>query len=674
MLSLPHKRLKYMEYRQLTTQEIEQLKSQGCSAEDWDRVLVADGFNPKYVRLSRFSGDIRLGVFEVGFDLPGGIHKHSGLYNTTLHNVQVGNNTCIEDVGNYIANYHIGNNSFIGNIDSIIVDGVTSFGNGVEAAVLNETGGREVPFYDRLSAQQAYILALYRYRPALVDKIKALIGEYVESVKADFGTIGDNVTIMDTGTIRNVKIGDNCVIEGASRLKNGSINSNASAPVHIGEGVIADDFIIGSGSSVDDNVTLERCFIGQACIMGHSYSASDSLFFSNCHEENGEACAIFAGPYTVTHHKSTLLIAGMFSFMNAGSGSNQSNHMYKLGPIHQGILERGAKTASDSYVLWPAKVGAFSLVMGRHTAHMDTSNLPYSYLLEDKASSYIAPGANIKSVGTIRDAMKWPRRDKRKDPDKLDYINFNILSPYTMQKVLKGIEILRSLRRSFGPDIAEYPYQGGWIRSSSLNKGLNYYSIILDKFLGNSLVSRIGKSKAETWEELLKDLRPDSEIGLGSWVDVSGLICPKNALDPFLDQVEEGVVSGVDALDEFFSMIYSEYYSYEWTWAYDIIRKYYGVSLDNVSPKDVLDLITRWKEAVVGLDNLLYEDAKKEFSLSFMTSFGEDGDQETRLKDFEQVRGSDFEGNPFVQMVKNHIKEKTALYESTVQRIKKVAA
>ena len=674
MLSLPHKQLNYMEYRGLTAQETEQLKAQGCSAEDWGRVLVAEGFNPKYVKLSRFSGDIRLGVFEAGFDMAGGVHKHSGLYNPTLHNVQVGNNTCIEDVGNYIANYRIGDNSFIGNIDSIIVDGPTAFGNGVEAAVLNETGGREVPIYDRLSAQQAYILALYRHRPVLVDKIKALINSYVDSVTADYGVIGNGVTIINSGCLKNVKIGDCCVIEGANRLSNGSINSNASAPVHIGEGVIADDFIIGSGSSVDDNVTLGRCFIGQACIMGHSYSATDSLFFSNCHEENGEACAIFAGPYTVTHHKSTLLIAGMFSFMNAGSGSNQSNHMYKLGPIHQGILERGAKTASDSYILWPAKVGAFSLVMGRHSGHMDTSNLPYSYLLEDKASSYIAPGANIKSVGTIRDAMKWPRRDKRKDPDRLDYINFNILSPYTMQKVLKGIEILRSLRRSFGPDVAEYPYQGGWIRSSALNKGLNYYSIILDKFLGNSLVSRIGKSKAETWEGLLKDLRPDSEIGLGDWVDVSGLICPKNALYPFLDQVEEGVVSGVEAMDEFFSMIYSEYYSYEWTWAYDIIRKYYGLSLDNAEPDQILNLITRWKDAVVGLDNLLYEDAKKEFSLSFMTSFGEDGDQDTRRKDFEQVRGSDFEGNTFVQMVKNHIIEKTDLYESTVSRIKKVAA
>ena len=674
MLSLPHKQFKYMAYRQLTAQEIEQLKAQGCSAEDWDKVLVAEGFNPKYVRFSRFSGDIRLGVFDAGFDMAGGVHKHSGLFNTTLHNVTVGNNTCIEDISNYIANYRIGDNSFLGNIDSIIVDGPTTFGNGVEAAVLNETGGREVPFYDRLSAQQAYILALYRHRPVLIDKIKALINDYVDSVRADYGVIGNGVTIVNSGCLRNVKIGDNCVIEGANRLSNGSINSNAAAPVHIGEGVIADDFIICSGSSVEDNVTLGRCFIGQACIMGHSYSASDSLFFSNCHEENGEACAIFAGPYTVTHHKSTLLIAGMFSFMNAGSGSNQSNHMYKLGPIHQGILERGAKTASDSYILWPAKVGAFSLVMGRHTGHMDTSNLPYSYLLEDKASSFIAPGANIKSVGTIRDAMKWPRRDKRKDPDRLDYINFNILSPYTMQKVLKGIEILRSLRRSFGPDVAEYPYQGGWIRSSSLNKGLDYYSIILDKFLGNSLVSRIGKSKAETWEGLLKDLRPDSDIGIGDWVDVSGLICPKNALYPFLDQVEGGVVSGVEAMDEFFSMIYSEYYSYEWTWAFDIFHKYYGLRLDNAQPEEILNMVTRWKDAVVGLDNLLYEDAKKEFSLSFMTSFGEDGDQDTRQKDFEQVRGSDFEGNPFVQMVKNHIKEKTALFEATVERIKKVAA
>jgi hypothetical protein len=249
------------------------------------------------------------------------------------------------------------------------------------------------------------------------------------------------VRIKNADVIKNVRIGDYCSINGASRLENGSINSNEAAPVLIGANVICEDFIISSGSSVTDGTTLSRCFVGQACLLGHNYSASDSLFFSNCQGENGEACAIFAGPFTVTHHKSTLLIAGMFSFMNAGSGSNQSNHMYKLGPIHQGTLERGAKTSSDSYILWPARVGAFSLVMGRHVNHADTSDLPFSYLIEQDNTTYLVPGVNLRSVGTIRDAQKWPKRDKRTDPNRLDFINYNLLSPYTIQKMMKGRQI-----------------------------------------------------------------------------------------------------------------------------------------------------------------------------------------------------------------------------------------
>ena len=76
--------------------------------------------------------------------LPGGIRKHSGLRHVTLHNVTVGDNCCIENIQNYIANYEIGHDTFIENVDIILVDGVSKFGNGVEVSVLNETGGREV--------------------------------------------------------------------------------------------------------------------------------------------------------------------------------------------------------------------------------------------------------------------------------------------------------------------------------------------------------------------------------------------------------------------------------------------------------------------------------------------------------------------------------------------------
>ena len=532
-------------YRKLTEKEIERLHERMCTAEDWSQVEVADGFSAEYVCHTRFSGRVRLGRFDKEFEMAGGIRKHSGLYHATLHNVTVGDDCCIENVKNYIANYEIGHDTFIENVDIILTDGRSSFGNGVEVSVLNETGGREVMIHDHLSAHQAYIMALYRHRPGLVSAMRRMVERYVDSVTSDTGRIAPHVTIVDAGYIKNVNVGEYCKIEGTARLKNGSINSNRHAPVHVGVGVIGDDFIICSGASVEDRSTISRCFIGQSCHIGHTYSASDSLFFSNCHGENGEACAIFAGPFTVTHHKSTLLIAGMFSFMNAGSGSNQSNHMYKLGPIHQGIMERGAKTASDSYLLWPAKVGAFSLVMGRHVSHQDTSDLPFSYLIEQQNTSYIFPGVNLRSVGTIRDAQKWPKRDGRTDPDRLDCINYNLLSPYTIQKMLNGRRILLDLMKVSGETSETYSYQSAKIKNSSLRKGLVFYDLAINKFLGNSLIKRLETVPDGNIDAIRERLRPDTPVGRGQWVDISGLIAPKSEVDAVIEDIEKGVLTDV---------------------------------------------------------------------------------------------------------------------------------
>ena len=650
-------------FRKLTEGEVRTLEAHLCTAADWDMIEVSEDFSPEYVRNTRFSGRIRMGAFRKEFALPGGMRKHSGLYHATLHNVVVGDDCCIENVKNYIANYTIGHDTFIENVDIILTDGTSSFGNGVEVSVLSETGGREVAIHDRLSAQTAYIMALYRHRPEMISRLKEMVAHYVEGVSSDMGTIGSDVVIVDSGYIKNVKVGDCCKIEGASRLKNGSINSTYDAPVHVGVGVIGDDFIISGGACVEDGVTFSRCFIGQACKLGHNYSATDSLFFANCQGENGEACSIFAGPFTVTHHKSTLLIAGMFSFMNAGSGSNQSNHMYKLGPIHQGIMERGAKTASDSYILWPAKVGAFSLVMGRHVSHQDTSDLPFSYLIEQQNVSFIMPGANLKSVGTIRDAKKWPVRDRRTGNDRLDQVNCNLLSPYTIQKMLNGISVLKRLQEISGVNSDIYSYQSGKIKNTSLRNGLKYYGMAIDKFLGNSLITRIMNSEFESIEDLREALVPTSEYGEGDWVDISGLIAPKNAVLDLLDDIQNGVLTDVEAVNVRFADMHAKYYRYEWKWAYRVIREYYGTDLSTASAEDLQAIVRRWKESVTGLDNMIYDDARKEFSLSAMTSFGADGDEAQMREDFMQVRGSFFEADPFVASVKEHIKVKSALGE-----------
>lgn len=658
-------------YRSLTKEEIGRLEAQACTAADWNEVQVAERFTTAHVHHARFSGKIRLGVFEGEFQLAGGVRKHAGLSYVVLHNVTVGDNCLIENVKNYIANYDIGESTFIENVDIILVDKKSRFGNGVEVSVLNETGGREVVIHDHLSAHQAYIMALYRHRPLLIERMKAVIEGYAEEHASERGTIGNHVTIVNAGYIKNVRIGDCCEIEGTGRLKNGSINSNAADPVHIGYGVVCDDFIVSSGAHIEDGTMITRCFVGQACRMGHNYSASDSLFFSNCQEENGEACAIFAGPFTVTHHKSTLLIAGMFSFMNAGSGSNQSNHMYKLGPIHQGALERGAKTTSDSYVLWPARIGAFSLVMGRHVNHPDTSNLPFSYLIEDKNTTYLVPGVNLRSVGTIRDAQKWPKRDLRKDPMKLDQINYNLLSPYTIQKMMKGREILKELERVSGETSETYAYQSAKIKNSALNKGIRFYETAIHKFLGNSVIKRLENIRFRSDEEIRQRLVPDTSIGKGEWVDVSGLIAPKSEIERVMSEIETGTLCTVKQMHERFAEMHACYYTYEWTWAYEKMLDFYHLEADKVTARDIVAIVRQWQESVVWLDRMVYEDAQKEFSLTSMTGFGADGSKTEQQLDFEQVRGV-FESNPFVTAVLEHIKVKTALGNELIDRLKKL--
>ena len=653
----------------LTAEQIAALEAQSCRCENWSEVTVAEDFNPKYVRNVNFSGQIRLGSFNKIFTLAGGIKKHSGIYHATLHNVIVGDDCMIEHIRNYIANYIIGDGSYIENVTDLITYGETSFGNGTKVSVLNETGGREVAIHEHLSSHEAYITALYRHDQKLIESLNDLVSKYVESSKSSFGVIGKDVEILDAMHIVNVKIGDSARIKGASRLRNGSIVSCPEAPVYIGMNVIADDFIVESGSSITDGVSLTRCFVGQACILGHGYSASDSLFFSNCQGENGEACALFAGPYTVTHHKSTLLIAGMFSFMNAGSGSNQSNHMYKLGPIHQGIFERGAKTTSDSYVLYPAKIGAFSLVMGRHVNNPDTSDLPFSYLIEQQGVTYIIPGVNLKSVGTIRDVKKWPSRDKRKDPHRLDHINFNHLSPFTVQKMFDGIEILEKLKEASGNRADNYYYKKSIIRNASLHKGLKYYQTGIIKFLGNSFISRIQDADLSSDEGLRRALRRDNPVGAGHWLDISGLICPASEIEKLCDDLTEGKVRDLVELGSRFGQIASNYYSYEWTWAYDAIEKFWGYDLATITRSQAIDLISQWKNAVISLDKLIYDDAGKEFELSSMTGFGVDGDKVRRDADFTAVRGGGFNENPFVLEVLDHMRRKGELGDRMIARL-----
>jgi len=645
-----------MTYRHLSKEEINQLLSQNCLADDWTGITVAERFSPENIINTRFEGKIKLGIFSGAFEAEKNSSGTCGIYNSFIRNCEIGSHVYISDVKN-LSNYLIEDNVAISNIGSLEVNEESTFGNGTEIEVVNEGGGRELPVFDRLSSQTGYLTVLYRHDKDFISKILGLIREYCESKRSNRGVIRTGARIKDSLIIRNVIIGSYAVIAGAGLLEEGTIQSCKEAPVSIGTGVVAKKFIILSGSGVDDGVILDKCFVGQGVRIGKQYSAEDSAFFANCEAFHGEACSLFAGPYTVTHHKSTLLIASLVSFFNAGSGTNQSNHMYKLGPVHQGILERGCKTGSFSYLLLPVHVGAFTVVMGKHYVNFDTSDFPFSYISEEKGRSELTPAMNLFTVGTRRDIDKWPVRDRRRDQDKLDLIHFDLFSPYIVQRVINGINILNELAGRTDKKNEYVSYKGISIHRLLLKTTRKYYEMILKLYIGQEVVKRIQSVDHDsTLEDLREKLTVKVTDGTGKWIEICGLFSPAGKIDELVDSVKTGKIKSIDELNENLCTIYNNYDDYAWAWCSGLISKETGYQPEDIPVDSLVQIIADWKAYGIKLNNMIQKDAEKEFDTGSKTGFGIDGDAETRESDFQAVRGV-FDKNKFVVTLQKESKE-----------------
>jgi len=452
-------------YRNLTKDEIQNLQAAGSKAVNWADVLVATDFN-----------------------------------NYTISNV------------NFTGKVYLSSDITLVDICDLGTSGKTSFANGTEVGVLKEDGGLEVILHDNLTSMEAaFEVQEANTNPSLVKAMQQKALDYAKSIESDGSIIEEGAVVKHCLQLTDVHIGPKAHVIGATRLVDVSINSLPEAPSGVGANVIMEHVIVGSDSHVTDAAQLDYCYVGQGCHIGRMYSAAQSLFFANCHFENGEACAYFAGPYSVSHHKATLMIACMTSFFNAGSGSNQSNHSYKMGPNKYGQLQRGAKLGSSSYVYWPMQIGAFSTVIMHHVGHQDLRELPFSLITEGKdGQTHIIPAQAFRSVGTRRDALKWPKRDKRTEgkATRRDLLNFSMLSPYTISSILKAIEVLKQMQKEGATE-----YKKCIISAKHIERGIALYEQAISMYLAQVLKASEGLTA--------------SAEGIGVWTDFGGMLVPK---------------------------------------------------------------------------------------------------------------------------------------------------
>ena len=631
----------------LTRDQRVALEARGCSAADWSGVRVSEGFDPTRVGNVRFKGRVSIGPL-----------KNEGrISNALIADCLIGANVRIENVGVRLAGYTVRDGAVLEDVGLIETRPGAAFGNGVVVEVLNEAGGRGVVLFNELSAQFAYLMCVHRYRDGLARKMTDLAMCRAAAHHGNTGSIGAGACISGVGRMIDVTVGAAARVEGASRLVNGTVLSSADAPATVGSDVQAEDFIISEGALVDGGAHLKGVYVGQACRLGRQFSAESSLFFANCELFHGEAVSVFAGPYTVSHHKSTLLIAGMFGFFNAGSGTNQSNHMYKLGPVHEGRLERGTKTGSGAYMMWPSYVGPFSIILGKHTRHVDTSLLPFS-LLEATAEGRcsVVPGLTLGTVGTVRDGQKWPARDARSGSLRRDRISFEVLSPLTAGRMLGGATLLAETYASTGRDVDRVTVRGADLKRVLLPRAARTYRQAVESYVLEKVVNRAERA-VEGGRPLREAFATAAEADGGErWVDLAGQLMPAGRLERLQGSIVVGDCRSVGDVEAAFDEAARARLEDEWAWVCRTYELLFEAQLGDLDAKRIVSHAEAFAASKEKFLRGVLADAGKEFAEPSRIGFGLDGGEAEAQADFDAVRGR-FEDNDFVAGIRAEIEE-----------------
>ena len=633
--------------RPLTRDEITCLSDCGCQADDWTRIQVDMRFSPgQTIRHVTFSGDISLGFFSGEIATPDGLHFPAGIFHARLHDVSVGDNCLIRHTD--ITGAAIGQGAFINRTGLIACSGETSFANGETVNVLAESGGRGVPLWRSLSAQTAHLLCHLKGTPE-TKALLAIIKQDIEGITSRRCVISNGCRIERAGTLRNVFLEEGAIVEGASSLVNCYVASSRAAPAVIGEGVAAETCVFQKASHTTSGVRLTHCLAGESTRLERGFSAEHSLFFANTFCSQGEAVAVMAGPFASSHHKASLMLACQCQFATFGSSANASNHNFKLGPLHGGILERGVKLGSGSYLHWPSAVGAFSTVLGRNTSHLDTRDFPFSLLVGEGAKTVLVPAANIFTIGLVRDDRKWRDRDERGDIDApLDCYQNKMPAPLVLQAIDRGMAILTAAGQDGTSDIKT---GGVTIPADRIASALTLYQAAGVYATGNALMHRLLENKkahpptldAAVAALARQDHEEEDANAQGDWRDWAGLSLSPVAAATFRARLASGEFTSQTHLHAAFVNLQAAARQDEWPWLAKRWRTLHGQP-DHESTRTFL---ADWRESITLRHNRLMRDALKEFAPDMMISHGCEQDREA---DFRHSRGT-LATHPFITQI-----------------------
>ncbi len=292
--------------RPLFKLEIAQLSTQGNTAEDWSRVRVVDGFNPRRVRNCDFRGEVILGEFEKRVLLTDGVEVFAGVSNSTLVNCVIGHNALVRDV-RLLANYVIAADAVVADCGRVTCSAGATFGNGARVPVALEGGGREVEVFAEIDVETAAVAAAPGERRGELDSYRRAVSEYRALATSHRGVIGTGARVWSVPRLEDTFVGPAAVVDGVTRISRSTLLSAPDEPVVIESGAVVTDSLVQWGCSVTNLAIVERSVLVEYARIERHAKVQNSVIGPNTEVAAGEVSSCILGPFVGCHHQSLLI-------------------------------------------------------------------------------------------------------------------------------------------------------------------------------------------------------------------------------------------------------------------------------------------------------------------------------------------------------------------------------
>lgn len=584
-----------IKYRRLTPSEIVTLEQNANSSDDWNKVLVADAFDPRLVKRCSFFGLVRIGKMEPWFHEFNNLRMPVGLYNSTIISCDIGDNVVIDNV-NFLSHYIIGNDVMLVNVNELATTSHSKFGNGVlkdgekESVriwmeICNENGGRSILPFNGMQAGDAWLWSKYRDDEKLLERFKEFTDKKFDTRRGYYGKIGDRTVIKNCKIIKDVWIGSDAYLKGANKLKNLTINSSPEAKSQIGEGCELVNGIVGFGCRIFYGVKAVRFMMGSNSQLKYGARLINSYLGDNSTISCCEVLNSLIFPAHEQHHNNSFLCAAtVMGQSNMAAGATIGSNHNSRGADGELIAGRGFWPGLCVSLKHNSKFASFTIIAkGDFPAELNIP-VPFSLVSNDVANDklLVMPGYwfQYNMYALARNAGKYISRDKR--TDKSLEIEYDYLAPDSIQEMMAALPLmeeatgkawaLKNKKPVAAKDLVKtgrdiLTHQPGEVkkltvlvqgfenssRPAELIKVAEAWQHFREQIIlyGVQELAELAERKnISSWQKMLTAL--PAKPARKDWKNIGGLLMTAGAVESLKKSIRSGKITGWDEVHDFY--------------------------------------------------------------------------------------------------------------------------